>query len=123
MASLKYQKEFGNGYPQVAGFGAPVSFPKHLPLKQEELEEIQYSYTAHAEVFDLTVDEDKKKYVEVLDRIANGMWIRLSPVIREFDAKNKRMVVYVEWATVIGDLPRHILNRITGEPAGPQGII
>jgi len=45
-------------------------------------------------IFDVTNDEDNKRYLEIMDGLANG-WYQLIYINRQFDEEKR--LVYVEW--------------------------
>lgn len=75
----------------------------NAPLTPEERAAISPVYTCHADIFDLSDDEDRKKYEEISTRIANNNIItRLHKLLREYDTDKKNWRVLLEWAEVTG---------------------
>jgi hypothetical protein len=85
--------------------GAPFRGRNHPLLKDDEYEDMaERVYDAGVEIFDMSDDEDKAKYQEIIDRIRNG-WYELIYRRIDFIEEERRYVAYIEWASKHMELP------------------
>ena len=111
VAILKYLTENGriprtqDGYPLRGGID-PL-------LRPEEIEDkIQLSLDAKCRIFDLTKEEDLKDYTVILDKVANGLFTRLS-IDKEMEKPDGTgWLVLCRWAEIQGDVPPELLKSL-----------
>ena len=85
--------------------GFPLRNGRRALLKREEVEDLPVSFDAHCKVFDLSNPEHLAEYEAVLDKVANGLWVRLAPD-KEMEAQDKKgWLVLCRWAEVKGEIP------------------
>ena len=85
------------GYPMRGG-AAPV-------VLDHEYDEASVGADAHVRVFATDSPEDLAAYTEVLDRIANGLFVRLAPDRDEFVAARGAWLVLCRWAALQAEAP------------------
>ncbi len=112
MGFLKYLQGEGNGARTRDGF--PLRGNRVPFLKEAEHDEIEYSVDAHVRVFATDKPEEMAEYTEILDRIANQMYVRLAPDREEFLPDRKCWLIMVRWGVIKGDLPPGLFRRTGG---------
>jgi len=84
--------------------GLPFRGPYAPTLNQDEVEtQVSTSFDFKSDVFDLADEEQRKRYVWVMDRIVNR-WFVLHHIERQLIAAEKRAIVYLEWSQRYGEL-------------------
>lgn len=96
------------------GNAAPV-------LTQEEFDtSLETHYDFHSKEFDLTDPEQQKEYVEVMDRICNGLYVEYYKAIKEDQATGRVRYAYLEWLQQYKQLspsaPREAIASATYTP-------
>lgn len=114
MSFLKYVSERGaRAVPRTAD-GFPIRGDRVPFLKQHEYEDIGLGFDARVRVFATDRPEEMAEYQQVLDQIANGMFVRLAPDKEEFLADRRCWLVLVRWAEVKGELSPQLLAAAGG---------
>lgn len=72
------------------------------PMKQEEFEKIPLVYDAKVAVLELPRDNDK--YVEILDKCANG-WYQLRHERIDYDSTKDVYRIFLQWLEIYGETP------------------
>lgn len=83
-------------------------------LKPGEEDEIQISLDTKVQVFKTNDAQDLAEYTDVLDRIANGLYVRVAKDLEEFLEDEKCWVFCVRYAEVKGDVSRELMRRTGG---------
>jgi len=75
--------------------GAPFRGPEAPMLTNQEYDDrLVRVHDPKNGIFDVTNEEENKKYLEIMDGLANG-WYQLIYINRQFD--ETKSLVYVEW--------------------------
>lgn len=115
MSFLKYLL---NGQTERDTVRTPDGFPirgNRVPfLKQEELDQVELGLDANVRVFETDNPEHMQAYQVVLDKIANGLYVRLSPDKEEFIPDRKCWLILVRWAEIKGEFAPALLDAIGG---------
>lgn len=85
-----------DGYP-FRGERAPT-------LKQNEVEQLAHALDYHSRSFRLWMEEDKRDFDLVMDRIVNG-WYMQHKRFDNFVAEQQEYVVRLEWVQIYGECP------------------
>jgi len=97
------------------GAGFPVRGGK-ADLRREEYENLPHVMDFHMKEFRLWEEEDKKEFVEVMDRVLNG-WYALHKRTDNWNEEHQGLHVILEWAQIYGESP-------TGKsPGGSNGTV
>jgi hypothetical protein len=84
--------------------GLPFRGPFAPTLSQEEVEtQVGVTFDFKSEVFDLSDETQRKRYVAVMDRIVNR-WYVLHHIERQMIQAEKKAIVYLEWSQRYGEL-------------------
>jgi hypothetical protein len=84
--------------------GLPFRGPFAPTLSQDEIEtQVGVTFDFHAETFDLADEQQKQKYIWVMDRIVNR-WFCLHHIERRLIAEKNTTIVYLEWSQRYGEL-------------------
>lgn len=102
--------KFQNGFPQPAADGRNLYFNRadldgapfrggFAPLlKDDEYENLAHRVCdAHVEQFNLSNEEERSRYQQILDCAAN-QWFTILFIDRQYDKDAKSWVVLIEWA-------------------------
>lgn len=97
----------GHLYWHGNSYGIPFRSPgEAVPLlKQHELENLPIVGDARVALFDLSKPDQMANYVWVRDRIRNRLFT-LDFIQRFWDARNCRMLVYIEWTQLYATIPQ-----------------
>jgi hypothetical protein len=85
--------------------GTADGFPIRGPagdLKQHEFEDIPHVIDYRSDKFKLWVAEDKKRFDDIMDRIANGLCHRHNR-IDKWNDEHEGLLVWLEWFEIYGD--------------------
>lgn len=89
-------------WPGINNF--PVRGSTTKALKEGEQYNATFVKEFHCRIFDLSKEEDLKEYKWVMDRICNGLFL-VTYVQRQWDARSKAMLVYLEWCQCYYEWP------------------
>jgi hypothetical protein len=92
-----------------SGAGFPILGRVAPNLRQDEFEELDHRFTYHAAEFRSWVEEEKREYLYVQERIANG-WFFPKQYERVRDAEGRGWVIWLEWVQTYGVLPPEMLE-------------
>ncbi len=116
MSFLKYLEELPDGTSQTARTedGYPIRGDTAQLLKKDELDELTLGFDAHVQVFATDSPDDMRAYQNIMDRVANGQFVRLSPDREEFIAARGAWLILCRWAEVKGEIPPYLSRRAGG---------
>ena len=84
--------------------GLPFRGPFAPTLSQEEVEtQVGVTFDFKSDVFDLSDEAQRKRYVGIMDRIVNR-WYVLHHIERQLIPAEKKAIVYLEWSQRYGEL-------------------
>lgn len=90
----------------------------YFPMREEEYEELTaVTNDGYANYFDITNEESRKKYQEIIDRAVNGWYMIIYKSPPEFIVQSDgtfKIIVYCEWS-----VPHRQLNTQRAESFGP----
>jgi len=87
--------------------GFPFRGEKPPNLTDNEYENLRLFCDAFVDTFYMNDPEHKKRYQEILDRVANG-WYFIRDRDRRWDDDKKCYVIFLEWIQVYAETPRGI---------------
>lgn len=90
------------GWPGTAG-GYPVMGPPST-LTDTEYQEMEHAAFYHFQIFDIQEDEDRRAFIETMDRIQNGFFA-LVFIDRNYEEDGRRKV-WLEWNQIYGVSPK-----------------
>jgi hypothetical protein len=90
----------------------------YFPMREEEYEELtEVTQDAGANYFEITSEESRLKYQEILDRAANGwynIYYKSEPHFIDMPDGSFKIIIYCEWG-----VPHRQLNTQRAESFGP----
>lgn len=88
------------------GLGRPIRGQHSGMLRANETESIPHRLFYHAYMFRMWEKEEAEAYVWVMERIANGWFLRID---REkiWDSEKQQYAIWLEWCQVYGVLPEN----------------
>lgn len=114
MSFVKYLTDTGERKKARTQDGFPIRGDRTPFLKQQEFENIELGLDAHVKVFATDKIEQMVEYETILDKIANGLFVRLAPEKEEFVESRQCWLILVRWAEVKGELSPQLLDAIGG---------
>lgn len=93
--------------------GLPVRSRGAPTLTQAEYDDVEVTHDFHSEDFDLSNEEQRARYVGIMDRIVNG-WYVLVYRTEPTRLPDGRLVVYVEWSQRYGVVGPQAQQRASG---------
>lgn len=136
MSFLKYTQDgsatTGNGRGRVHFDRSEIDGVPYrgapLPLREEEYAEVcEVVWDAHSQLFDMSVPEDKAKFDEVVDRIANGWYKGMKEMTRWGKDENGKptILVWLVWGEPFQEPNPSKVRRVLGGSAmgfvNPEG--
>ncbi len=87
--------------------GIPMARSK-VPVRPEELEEVDYATQAHSRSFWTDNEEDMAAYQDVMQGLIQMSKLRLGRDLEQFVPERQAFVLFVRWADIEGHLPEHL---------------
>lgn len=114
MSFVKYLSDKRERQIPRTSDGYPIRGDRVPFLKQEEYENIQLGLDAYVKVFATDRPEDMQEYQAILDRIANGLFVRLAPDREEFLPQRQAWLILVRWAEIKGEFEPSFFDAVGG---------